>query len=67
MLVIKIVLGLIILLLVLPFIIFSDMKLIFWYKFTPKKFRYKCVSKFFKEDQEIFMLGTIHRLHNEFK
>lgn len=45
------------------FIVFDDGQLIFWYLFHRKTLKFKLIRKLVKEEQEIYILGSLHHMH----
>lgn len=58
--------GILVVLIVVPFIIFDDLYLIVVFKLRPKTLRNYCFRKLKKENQETYILGTLHGLHLKF-
>ncbi len=52
------------LLITLFFMIFIDAKLIFWYLVDKKGIRKRLIKKYEKNNQEIYLLGSLHHMHN---
>ncbi len=61
-----IILIVIAILIVLFFTIFSDSKLIFWYLTGKKKFKYKVLRRYSKNNKNMLFLGTLHDMHFNF-
>lgn len=57
----------IVILLIAFFFVFSDSKLIFWYLISKKKYKYKMLRLYKKNDQEILFLGSLHDMHFGFE
>lgn len=62
-----IVLAVLIILIIAFFVIFSDSKLIYWYLTSKKKFKYKMLRKYTKDNQSLLFLGSLHDMHFGFK
>lgn len=58
-----IVLSIIVILIILFFWIVIDAKLLFWYMVDKKNIKYRLIRVFRKDDQEIFLLGSLHHMH----
>lgn len=48
---------------ILFFIIFDDSQLIFWYVFNKKNLKFKMLTRLVKEEEEIYILGSLHHMH----
>ena len=48
---------------ILFFIIFDDSQLFFWYVFNKKNLKFKMLTRLVKEEEEIYILGSLHHMH----
>jgi hypothetical protein len=53
-----------VLLIIMFFIIFDDSQLIFLYVFNKKNLKFKMLTRLVKEEEEIYILGSLHHMHD---